>query len=284
MSSSPANRYERLLCEFYDYIPRCVARPDRKFFIGYARAAQGPTLELGCGTGRILIPTAAAGCTVVGLDLSRPMLKKCREKLRRQPKRVRQRARLVLGNMAAFNLDQTFGLVTIPYRGFQHLLTRREQLSCLRCVNRHLFPKGKLILDLFPISPAVMGDPRALQEEEVSPEVKVADGRRIRMTMRASAFHPRQHFNDYETIFYVRHLGGRKQRVVQKLPLRYLFRAEAEQLLRRCGFRMASVFGSFEKEQPKKNSRHMLIIAEKVRECAGRTSNRMKRKRRRAAS
>ncbi len=191
----------RLLSEFYDYIPVCATRPDREFFVGYSRAAGGPTLELGCGTGRILIPTAAAGCSAVGLDLSRPMLAQCREKLRRGPEKVRQRVQLVHGNMAAFDLGEMFGLVTIPYRGFQHLLTRKDQISCLRCVNRHLVPNGKLILDMYPASPRLLGDPRMLEEEEVAPEVKVPDGRRFRMTMRVSAFHPRQHYNEYETIF-----------------------------------------------------------------------------------
>ena len=265
MKTTPTSRYERLLCEFYDFIPPCVSRPDRAFFVDYSRAAQGPTLELGCGTGRLLIPTAAAGCSTVGLDLSPSMLAKCRQSLRRQPRKVQQRVRLVQGNMAAFDLGEQFGLVTIPYRGFQHLLTVKEQLACLRCVRRHLLPGGKLILDLFQTPPALLGDPACMKECEVAPEVKMPDGRKFRMTSRVAAFHPLQQYNDFETIFYVTQRGGRRERVVQKLPLRYLFRYEAEHLLARCGFRVVNIFGGFEKTRLKKNSIHMLIVAEKVR-------------------
>jgi 2-polyprenyl-3-methyl-5-hydroxy-6-metoxy-1,4-benzoquinol methylase len=40
------------------------------FYVDLCRAAKGQVLELGCGTGRILIPAAQAGCTITGLDQS----------------------------------------------------------------------------------------------------------------------------------------------------------------------------------------------------------------------
>lgn len=121
-----------------------------------------------------------------------------------------------------------------------------------------------MIRDLFQASRALMGDPKYLNEAEVTPEVKVPDGRSFRMTWRVAAFHPLEQYNEFETIFYVTHPGGRRERAVQKLPLCYLFRSEAEHLLARCGFRMAKVYGSFEKTRLKKDSIHMLIVAEKM--------------------
>jgi len=258
------SRYERLLCEFFDHIPQCVARPDRKFFIGYSRAARGPTLELGCGTGRILIPTAKAGCAIVGLDLSRAMLAKCRAKLQSEPPEVQKRVRLIQGNMVKFDLGEKFGLVTIPYRGFQHLLTVNEQLCCLRCVHQHLRRRGKLILDLFHTPASYIDDPRCFKEGEVSPVVTLPDGRKFRMTWRVAKFHPLEQYNDFETVFYVSCPGRRKERVAEALPLRYIFRYEAEHLLARCGFRVVDIFGSFEKTRLKKDSKHLLIVAEKA--------------------
>ena len=77
------------VAEFYDYNPAYAARPDLDSYLSLARAAPGPVLGLGCGTGRVLIPTAAAGCRIVGLDLSEYMLARCREKLAAQPGEVR---------------------------------------------------------------------------------------------------------------------------------------------------------------------------------------------------
>ena len=47
---------------------------DVPFYLDCARRFGGPILELGSGTGRVMIPLAEAGYEVVGLDLSPAML------------------------------------------------------------------------------------------------------------------------------------------------------------------------------------------------------------------
>ena len=59
---------------FYDSAYDHLRTKDIDFFVDYSRKSKGHTLELGCGTGRVLIPTAAAGCEITGLDLSSNML------------------------------------------------------------------------------------------------------------------------------------------------------------------------------------------------------------------
>ena len=86
-------------------------------------------LELGCGTGRVLIPTAVGGCDITGLDLSPDMSSVCQEKLGREPQDVRKRVRLIRGNMTAFETGEVYSLVTIPFRPFQHLIDCRPPES-----------------------------------------------------------------------------------------------------------------------------------------------------------
>ena len=50
------------------------------FYVELARAAKGPVLDIGCGTGRILLPCMQAGTEVDGLDLAEPMLATLRKK------------------------------------------------------------------------------------------------------------------------------------------------------------------------------------------------------------
>ena len=108
------------------------------FFVQYSQKANGRTLELGCGTGRILLPVAQAGCEITGLDLSPYMLAKCREKLKSQTKEVQSRVKLIQGDMTDFTTGEQYALVTIPFRAFQHLIPVSEQKACLNCVHRHL--------------------------------------------------------------------------------------------------------------------------------------------------
>src|SRR6266545_5767370 len=50
----------------YDSVPLYAARKDIGFYVAEATATRGAVLELGCGTGRILLPIARAGRTVAG--------------------------------------------------------------------------------------------------------------------------------------------------------------------------------------------------------------------------
>jgi len=76
------------LAEYYDYTYEDQRKHDVNFFVDYSRKASGRTLELGCGTGRVLIPAAIAGCGITGLDLSPYMLKRCQSRLSQQPDEV----------------------------------------------------------------------------------------------------------------------------------------------------------------------------------------------------
>ena len=118
------------------------------FFVAAAKESGGPVLEVGSGTGRILIPTAREGIEITGLDLSDHMLDICREALNNEPKDVQDRVTLIKGDMRDFDLKKTFSLVTTPFRPFQHLLTVEDQINCLNSIRRHLNPGGVFILDL----------------------------------------------------------------------------------------------------------------------------------------
>lgn len=100
---------------FYDLDPRDNVTHDLPFYLEYAAHADGPVLELGCGTGRVALTLARAGHSVTGLDLSNTMLDLFREKHAREAPDVRDRLRIVHGHMADFRLDERFALVIMPY-------------------------------------------------------------------------------------------------------------------------------------------------------------------------
>ncbi|MFN0091348.1 MAG: class I SAM-dependent methyltransferase [Acidimicrobiales bacterium] len=105
----------------------------------------GTALELGCGTGRLLLPLAETGTPAVGLDASPAML----ARLAAKPGAERVRARL--GDMAAFDLraDGPFAVVFAAFNTFFNLTSRAAQERCLRLVHEHLAPGGRLALECF---------------------------------------------------------------------------------------------------------------------------------------
>ena len=232
------------VAEFYDHMYR--ARQDIAFWLQMAQQAGGPVLEVGCGTGRVLVPIARAGIEITGLDLSEHMLGLCRERLAREPEQVRARARLVRADMRDFDLGRCYPLATIPFRPFQHLQTVEDQISCLRAIRRHLAPDGRLILDLF--NPSVYHLARQVTGEELGdePEMVLPDGRRVLRRHRYVSIDLYHQVNHVEHVFYVTHPDGRRERLVHAFGMRYLFRYEAEHLLARCGFALEHVYADFD--------------------------------------
>lgn len=268
MSTYGSYEDESFLAEYYDFVPGYAGRRDLEFYLDYSRKAGGTVLELGCGTGRVLLPIAGAGCQIVGLDLSKFMLAKCKEKLLRHPREVQERVLLVQGNMADFKLNRIFPLVTTPFRPFQHLVSVDGQMACLRCVNRHLVKGGRLILDVFHPDPTKLTGPATLEEIEDVAEVPLPDGRKLRRTYRSVAFHRHEQINDVELIFYVTHPDGRIKRFVQAFPFRYFYRYEVEHLLARTGFRIVELFGNYDRSPFTDDSPEMIFVAEKVKETS----------------
>lgn len=249
------------LAEFYDV--SYSTRKDIDFFVGYSRKVRGKSLELGCGTGRVLIPTAIAGCEITGLDISPFMLKKCQEKINQQPKKIQELIRIVEGNMVDFNIDERFSLVTAPFRPFQHLVSTKEQRDCLNCIYRHLNAGGILILDLFhPFLPALYESKYRLETEDFS-QRKLPDGRMLRRTHRNLAVHRDKQYFECQMVYHVLYPDGKKEKYVQSFPFRYFFRYEVEHLLELSGFRVVDLFGDFDRSPFSQDSPEMIFVAEK---------------------
>jgi SAM-dependent methyltransferase len=120
---------------------------DISFYVEEALASAGPIVELGVGTGRIAIPTAAAGVHVIGVDSSAGMLEVCG--LRAREAGVAERLDLRLGDLRRPPVDERVPLVTCPFRAYLHLATDEERLEGLEAAYTLLRPDGRLIFDVF---------------------------------------------------------------------------------------------------------------------------------------
>jgi SAM-dependent methyltransferase len=263
MSSDEHALYDSFVADYYDHAVMVAGRPDVEFYVSEARSGRGAVLELGCGTGRILLPMARAGLRVTGFDLSLRMLEKCREKLAAEPTEVRARVKLMQGDMTTFDLGEQFSLIAIPFRPFQHLIEVEQQLRCLHAVARHLAPGGRLILDFFQTDPRRMHEAEFLRERPAGPEAVLPDGRRLQVKERTVAFHRAEQKNDVEMYYDVTHPGGGTERLVFAFTVRYFFRYEVEHLLARCGLRVVELFGDFERSPLRDDSPDMVFVAVK---------------------
>ena len=146
---------------YYDWEnAQTVGRRDLAFWSAFAQGATagqavggGPILELGCGTGRVALPVARAGATVVGIDRSAPMLDRARKRVKRA--RLQSQVQLVRGDIRHLPFpDQSFPLVMAPYGILQSLLVKRDLTRTLAAVSRVLTRKGTFGLELVADLPA----------------------------------------------------------------------------------------------------------------------------------
>jgi SAM-dependent methyltransferase len=266
MDSEGGLNLYRFTAEFYDATYETafsqMSRTDVPFYVDCHREAGGTTLELACGTGRVLIPCARTGGTIVGLDVSAPMLEVCRRKLAQEPEDVRERVALLEGDMTDFDLARTFDLVTIPFRAFQHLITVAAQQACLACVRHHLAPGGRLVFDVFHPNPAyLIPSPDFDAARQDIPATPLPDGRTVSRASRITGRHRHEQYNDIEMIYDVTHPDGRQERLVQPFPLRYFYRYEVEHLLALCGFRVVELYGNFDRSPFRDDSPEMIFVA-----------------------
>jgi len=149
---------------FYDWEnARTLGRRDVAFWRNLARQADGPVLELGCGTGRVSLPVARAGVPLVGIDRSEAMLARARTRVRRS--RLGGALRLVRGDIRALPFPDArargarragrtpagargFALGMAPYGILQSLLRERDLAAALSEMHRVLRPGASFGMEL----------------------------------------------------------------------------------------------------------------------------------------
>ena len=225
---------------------------DAAFYVKMAKKAQGPALELGCGTGRVLLELARAGCEVTGLDCSAAMLERLQQKLGDLAPEVQARVSLLEGDMRNFNIDGEFGLIYLPFREFMHLMKIADQLLCLNCIHRHLHHDGRLVINLYDFDlPLIAGQTSLdvpLRRQRLGDYTDPETGHRVILSS-ASAYRWEDH-SLLEERFYDRvdETGMVRDRRVVTLTQRWFTRFELQHLFYRAGFRVSSLLGGYQGE------------------------------------
>ncbi len=140
MSSSPYDE----IAELYDPWSVSVVE-DVAFYLEEARRSGGPVVELGVGTGRVAIPIAADGISVIGVDSSRGMLDVCARRAALAGIDVDLR----LGDLREPPVHERVPLVICPFRSLLHMHTDDDRRRVLAAVRELLLPGGRFVFDVF---------------------------------------------------------------------------------------------------------------------------------------
>lgn len=137
--------FSPFFAEFYDILHAGLGDVDA--YLEHALKYGPRVLELGSGTGRILVPLAVAGIEITGVDISDTALDVCRRKLEPESLATRARAKVVSADIVGLDLGETFDLVIAPCNLINYFTGPGEGLRLLRSARRHLNDGGVFILD-----------------------------------------------------------------------------------------------------------------------------------------
>ena len=228
------------IARLYDPWSRSVTE-DVSFYVEQAeRVAPGPIVELAVGTGRIAVPIAAAGVSVIGVDSSSGMLEICRE--RAEVAGVGELVDLRYGDLREPPVSERVELVICPFRSYLHLHTDEERLGALRAARELLVPDGRLVFDVF--APA-------------ADDIAETNGRWLE---RELDIYERADWNtDTRTLT----LSVRGPSSESTMVLAWLSADEWRALLERAGFEVEALYGWFDR-RPFRGGEDMVWIARGV--------------------
>jgi SAM-dependent methyltransferase len=229
---------------------------DIPFYVARAREARGPVLEVACGTGRVLIPTLQAGVDLDGFDIHPGMI----EMARKKAAALGLTPRLTVADMRDFTMPRRYGLITIPFRAFQHLLTSADQVASLRCIREHLEGGGALVSNVFFPSFERMVQPdgeQVLEREFPHPET----GLPVAMYTRRQADRVNQVLRVERELVESDARGYAARTHRDRFSMRWIWKSEMELLLGAAGFMRWSVQGGFDGRPLEQGAEEMVWTA-----------------------
>ena len=119
--------------------------PDRQFFQDVVNKSGEPILDVGCGTGRLLLEYLANGLDVDGMDVSPEMLAICQQKASEQSLQVN----LYNQAMESMALPRHYQTIIVPSSSFQLMPDLADAESALDRFFRHLLPGGTLVFSIW---------------------------------------------------------------------------------------------------------------------------------------
>jgi SAM-dependent methyltransferase len=248
------------LPELYD-LEHAGFNEDVELYLRLAEVVGDPILELGCGTGRVLAPLAAAGHRITGIDRSRAMLDRARTTLQMHPGSLLRRVTLSEGSMTEAERAPggPFGLVIFSLNGLMHVATMAGQRAALESARRALDPRGMLVIDVLNPTPELLVTLDSRVQHEGS--WRKSDGTII------DRFSARTHDSaeqriDTELWYDLTDPEGHMRRVRTGFPMRYLLASEIALLLEVSGFVEWKYYGSYDLDPFDDRSDRLIVTAE----------------------
>ncbi|PGM90051.1 class I SAM-dependent methyltransferase [Bacillus cereus] len=135
--------YGEICTKIYESDKSIAGGKELDFYLSFAKDKNMTVLEPMCGNGRMLIPFMQNGVNIEGFDISKDMLKVCKEKA----EKLNLKPVVSQGRIEKFHSDNKYDLIMIPIGSFSLLPNNLVDIS-LQNMKNNLKEDGKLLLTI----------------------------------------------------------------------------------------------------------------------------------------
>jgi SAM-dependent methyltransferase len=225
---------------------------DLPFWLDLAAQAGGPLLELGCGTGRVLIPLAQAGYCTIGLDHDLSMLKYLQSNIGQQLQHVPQ---LFSSDIARFNLAAQFPLIILPCNTFS-TLSDRDRRAGLSCAWKHLRKDGIFAVCL-PNPELLMRLPSRSEVELEDEFIHPLTGNPVQVS---SSWHRRKHTFNVTWIYDHLLPDGTVERLEVNTLHQLMLLKNYMDDIEVAGLKVREIYGDFDRSEYTSDSPYLILL------------------------
>lgn len=221
----------------------------------------GDVVELGCGTGRVMLPLLAAGHRVTGIDVSQGLLDVARRKVAAAG--LSGKATWIQADLTSVHLPaQSYSFAVCTSNTLMHFTTPDSQQRVLHMARAALKPGGLLFLDLFNPDVARLIEVQGVQELADRWVDERTGAQVIKWSVRSVDFAEQLQ----ETLFIYEEIlvSGEVRRTVCPFTVRFLWRNEGELMLREAGFEVEEVWGDHYGTPYDSQADHIIFLARRT--------------------
>ncbi|QHW29536.1 class I SAM-dependent methyltransferase [Paenibacillus rhizovicinus] len=241
--------------------------PEAAYYKALIETSGQPALDLGCGSGRLLLNLLQAGLDVDGCDYSEDMLAVCQERAAMQG----LSPRLYAQAMHELDLPRRYRTIFangVIGLGGEHRLT----MQAMQCCHEHLRPGGTFAFNYsarWNDSPAWLA--RLAEYRRAEPEAwpasserhLLADGTELEIAARSLETDPLENVATRQMRLRLWHEGKLIKEEVQTQRLDDYTKNELVLMLERAGFSDIQIFGDFSDEPAAADHHELIFICRK---------------------
>jgi SAM-dependent methyltransferase len=259
MTVEGAYIYKGITVELYDqWFDNQGPYEDQAFYSQFMTKNDGKILEIGSGTGRLLLQYLREGYDIEGVEPSEQMIGVCKEKASHaslEPVIHKQ-------FMQRLNIPQDYSVIFIPMCTYQFLVQRVDAFESLRRFYLHLQKGGKLIISLY----VPKGSPGDSSEQGLWYVRRSTTRSHDQAQVVLLESTQRNYFEQIETKWIKYDIykdSNLEQSHMRTMHLRWYHQFEFIMMLEKIGFTNVQVFGDYTNQEVNDKNDIFVYIAQK---------------------